>query len=502
MTIKKEMSPNYLAWSQAWTFSTAANFYPDQNVKGLDLSACLSSAAHRLHQEVSSGKLPYVAMDYADDLTNSLKELTPYLHSFKHMLLLGIGGSALGARALQKAFYPQQDWPGYPFNPNDRSLWIADNIDPETLPAWFERLPAKDTLVLVISKSGGTIETMAQYFLAKQWLEKELPKSNPKNDPDSWVNDCPDDWTDGCPKTWPDSWPDCWKDHFLFITDEHKGFLRQQANLYDIRTLPVPEHLGGRYSVLCSVGLVPAAFLGMDWQALLEGAKELVRPFNQAKSPEQMEKALNDHPAWNMALWAENLMQRGFNELIYFTYVPKFAAFGAWFAQLWAESLGKNGLGSMPLPAVGVTDQHSLQQMFLDGPRNKGCIFISGGGLPKGPSFPEELPSQWEFLKGHNLHDLLAAETLGTRMALTECEMPLLDIRLGSTTENTAGRLMPLLGLATIFTGWLMGINPLDQPAVELGKRLANASLGASGLEEEKKKLAAFSSAKETIQEF
>ena len=496
--MKTEMSPNYLAWSQAWTLSTATNFSPDQKLKGIDLTACQSSVSRRLHHAVSSGELPYVAMDYAEELTESLKELTPYLQSFKHMLLLGIGGSALGARALQKAFYPQQDWPGYPLNPNDRILWIADNVDPETLPAWFERLPAKDTLVVVISKSGGTIETMAQYFLAKEWLEKELPEDKPQDGPYAYPNARTGaqalNGTDGDLKSW--------QDHLVFITDEHKGFLRQQANLYNIRTLPVPEHLGGRYSVLCAVGLVPAAFLGMDWQALLDGAKELVRPFNQAKNPEQMEKALNDHPAWNMALWAESLMQRGFNELIYFTYVPKFAAFGSWFAQLWAESLGKNGLGSMPLPAVGVTDQHSLQQMFLDGPRNKGCIFISGGGLPKGPSFPAELPSQWDFLQGHNLHDLLAAEALGTRMALAECDVPLLEIRLGSTNENTAGRLMTLLGLTTIFTGWLMDINPLDQPAVELGKRLANASLGASGLKEEKKKLFAFSNAKETIQEF
>ncbi len=470
MTKHTEMSPNYLAWSQAWTLSTAENFNPDQKIKGINLTACLSSVAKRLHQELSAGKLPYIAMDYVGDLTKQLEALTPYLHSFKHLLLLGIGGSALGARALQKAFYPQQDWPGHPLKPNDRSLWIADNIDPESLPAWFERLPAKDTLVLVISKSGGTIETMAQYFLAKQWLEKELPAD--------------------------------WKDHLLFITDEHKGFLREQANLYNVRTLPVPDNLGGRYSVLCAVGLVPAVFLGLDWQALLEGAKALVHPFNHAKNPAQMQAALNDHPAWNMAIWAESLMQRGFNELIYFTYVPKFAAFGSWFAQLWAESLGKNGLGSMPLPAVGVTDQHSLQQMFLDGPRNKGCIFISGGSLPQGPALPPNLAPQWNFLNGRNLHDLLVAETLGTRLALSECEIPLLDVRLGVANENTAGRLMTLLGLATIFTGWLMDINPLDQPAVELGKRLANASLGASGLEDEKKKLAAFSKAKETIQEF
>lgn len=203
-----------------------------------------------------------------------------------------------------------------------------------------------------------------------------------------------------------------------------------------------------------------------------------------------------------MALWANSLLEYDYCELIYFNYVPKFAAFGSWFAQLWAESLGKQGLGSMPLPALGVTDQHSLQQMFLDGPKNKACLFITAAQQPQGPKFDSGLPPQWDFLKNHCLLDLFKAEALGTRMALCNHNIPLLELRLSEPTPYVAGKLMLLLELTTVLTGWLMGIDPLDQPAVELGKRLANASLNAQGLDKEKTMLATFCALPEKLQEF
>ena len=146
----------------------------------------------------------------------------------------------------------------------------------------------------------------------------------------------------------------------------------------------------------------------------------------------------------------------------------------------------------MPLPAVGATDQHSLQQMFLDGPRDKGCIFVDCPGLPTGPFFPPDLPEKWSFLRGHAFGDLLNAESLGTRMALAGADTPILGLRLGGITEEHIGRLLALLEIATLLTGLNMGIDPLDQPAVELGKRLANAYLGADGLNQEKQMLADF----------
>jgi len=194
-------------------------------------------------------------------------------------------------------------------------------------------------------------------------------------------------------------------------------------------------------------------------------------------------------------------MRKEYTQLIFFVYLPLWAQFGQWFAQLWAESLGKKGLGSMPLPAVGVTDQHSLQQMFLDGPKDKGCLFLTGKELPRGPFFDQDPGEQWSYLQNKSLGDLLEAEAVGTMMALHENSVPLVHLELGRDDPHHAGKLIVLLESMTLFTGWMLDINPLDQPAVELGKRLAKAKLGAPGLEQEKQKLATFKASPDQRQE-
>jgi glucose-6-phosphate isomerase len=185
-------------------------------------------------------------------------------------------------------------------------------------------------------------------------------------------------------------------------------------------------------------------------------------------------------------------LDAGFIELIFFGSWPLCACVRDWFAQLWAESLGKQGKGSQPIPAVGVTDPHSVNQMFMDGPRNKACLQLTCPGLPAGPRFPERLPQEFAYIAGKSLGELLAAEAFGTGMALCKSGVPLLEIRPAVDTPRAAGKIMALLGAATILTGWLLGVDPLDQPAVELGKRLAKARMGASGLAAEKADLAAF----------
>ena len=201
---------------------------------------------------------------------------------------------------------------------------------------------------------------------------------------------------------------------------------------------------------------------------------------------------LAGHPAFHLACWANALESRGYSQLIFFCYVPQWATYGPWFAQLWAESLGKEGKGIMPVPATGVTDQHSVNQMFLDGQRDKGCLFVTARGLEQGRHFGQDLPEAWAWLRGKPFGALLEAEGLGTRMALCKSGVPLLHMEMGECTPRAAGSMMLLLEAATVLTGWLMGINPLDQPAVELGKRLANTRLGASGHPREAADLAAY----------
>lgn len=438
------MTQNHLLdWTNAWTGRATQGADAPFATRHTELGA-------RLGNELGAGTLPFLNMPYRDELVRSLEAATKGIKRFKHMVLLGIGGSALGARALQKAFFPAQDRPGH----SGPWLWIADNVDAETLEAWFGALSPAETLVVAVSKSGGTIETLAQYFLAKQWLRADLG--------------------------------DRWNEHMLVVTDATEGYLRKEAQENGLTSLPVPDHLGGRYSVLSAVGLVPAAFLGIDWRALLDGAAAAVGEL--VANP----AGIAAHPAWKLALWNRALMAQNYSQIIFFSYIPAWAPFGAWYAQLWAESLGKGGKGSMPLPATGVTDQHSLQQMFLDGPRDKGCLFLTCPTLSRGRAFPDTLPDKWAFLRGARFGDLLEAEGLGTRMALSATQVPLVEMRMAAADEEAAGRLMGLLEATTLFTGWLLDIDPLDQPAVELGKRLANAKLGAPGYATESAELGAF----------
>ncbi|MFW5489598.1 MAG: glucose-6-phosphate isomerase [Desulfovibrio sp.] len=418
--------------------------------------------AGRLADSIADGELPFVNLPYMDLLLRQLDDMKEYLSNFEHMLLLGIGGSALGARALQKAFFPQQDRPGH----KGPWLWVNDNVDPAALQGYFDTLPPEKTVVVVISKSGGTIETASQYILAKEWLRRALGED--------------------------------WKDNILAVTDAENGELRSEVEELGMQSLPVPDNLGGRYSVLSAVGLVPAVFLGLDYRRIALGAHDAAKELCAAKLTE---KSLNDHPAWKLAVWNRALMESGYTELIFFSYIPMWATFGNWFAQLWAESLGKEGKGSMPLPSVGVTDQHSVNQMYLDGPRNKACLFLTCTGLDKGMAFPDTLPDKFAFLKGRQFGELLQAEALGTRMALTKTGVPLVALDAPTAGLYDAGKLIMLLELTTLLTGWLLDINPLDQPAVELGKRLANARLEAEGYAEEKADLKAFLEGERTIQE-
>ena len=353
------------------------------NTQALDIApyeARAGEMAARLQKETGAGRLPFLTMPYAVSLKDNLTSLKGFLKSFDHMLLLGIGGSALGARALQKAFFPQQDQPGH----TSPCLWIADNVDAYALEAYLARLSPEKTVVVTVSKSGGTIETVGQYFIMKEWMQKHLG--------------------------------DAWFEHMLLVTDEKQGFLRGEADKYNIPALPVPDNLGGRYSVLSAVGLIPALFLGMDIDALMAGAAEIAAPL---ADPELSGRDLARHGSFQLAAWAAALMDKGFDEMIFFTYIPLWASFGDWFAQLWAESLGKEGKGSQPVPAIGVTDQHSVNQMFMDGVRNKACLFLTCPNLPAGPRFPEDLPDQFAYVRGRDFGDLIQAEGLGTRMALS-----------------------------------------------------------------------------------
>ena len=442
-----------LDWKHAWTgrLLTTAPTRP-QALKLLEPQ--LDSCNARLIGEVASGKLPFLNLPFRSSLTARLKALTPQLRRFRHMVVLGIGGSALGTRALQKAFFPQQDLPNAPgavaVDPGQRGRRRARSADVHPQSRRNHRRPRQQ--IRRDHRNAGPV--LFHEGVAAKGAPQHVARA------------------------------------YAARHRRRRGDLREEADRHNIVSLPVPDHLGGRYSVLSAVGLVPAAFMGLPWEDFLEGAASVNAPLvnDELGKPEN----LRNHPAWALANWCFELSRHDYSQLIFFTYIPSWASFGQWFGQLWAESLGKNGKGTMPLPAVGVTDQHSLQQMFLDGPADKGCIQLHCPNLSKGPQFPDDVPDSWEWLRGKTFGDLLNAETLGSAAALVHNGVPLTRLEAAESSMRAAGEVMGLLMATTVLTGWLMNINPLDQPAVELGKRLAYSRLGSSSYPEEAAILKAF----------
>lgn len=396
-----------------------------------------TSAMHKVIERIKSGvndnQLQFLTMSYLPELYRQLCEKEAWLSGFTHMLVLGIGGSALGSRFLQKAFYPEQDEPGHV----GKSLWILDNLDSAKLARIKQNLLPDKTLIVVVSKSGNTIETVSQYLIFKTWLKEHLN--------------------------------DAWLDHILYITDAEKGFLRKEVERYSARDFEVPKNVGGRYSILTAVGLVPAVFLGIDWRSLVAGAQSVSSKLLTG----DIEKTLLLSSAWNLALWGYEAMNNGHSVLVWFCYVPQLASFGDWFSQLWSESLGKNGCGSTPLSAVGVTDQHSLQQLFLGGPKDKIGIFLKSSSVPEDQYFPSEVPTAFNFLKNKSVNALSNAEYEGSKAAWAKAGVDFWELDVKKADEYEVGKLILTMELVTVFTGWMLGINPFDQPHVEYGKNYA-----------------------------
>lgn len=396
-------------------------------------------------EKLEEEKLPFATLEFIPGLLRELEELAPYFAKFDNLLLLGIGGSALGPHALQKTFCPQDKF--ILQKQNKKQLWVVDNVDSAHLEECLEHLPLEKTLVLTVSKSGSTLETIAQYFICRQHFQKLFPAS--------------------------------WQNKFFVITDQEKGFLREEVKKYGYKSLPVPALLGGRFSVFCAVGLVPALFLGIDFKAFVQGALEAKNQFF-AECQAYRENPQNPLPRlFELANFAFAAMSNGFSELIFFNYIPKWSSLNYWFRQLWSESLGKNGKGSTPVIALGTVDQHSILQLFLDSKPNKAAIFLESYTQPCNSlcTIADSLPDNWKWLEGKNITDILYAETKATKQSMINHHIPLCAMNFPETDEKAFGRIMWDLCMTTILTAYFLDIDPYDQPAVEESKMLAKKTL-------------------------
>ncbi len=412
------------------------------------------SAAAALAKRVNTGEVGFPQLPLDRSTLKKVQEFARHwsrMRDCRNVLLLGIGGSALGPLALDRALHGTP-----PLRRKDRpELIVLDNIDPEPMATALASLRPRETLVLVITKSGSTAETMAQFLVVQQWLARALGKRH--------------------------------RERIVAITDPERGDLARLAQQEGYQRFEIPPNVGGRYSVLCPVGLVPAALVGINVARLVGGAAAIT-PVCQASDTAQ-------NPALLAALHQYLLATRhGKTIQVIFAYASALWAMTFWHRQLWAESLGKRVdrsgkeifAGQTPVAALGVTDQHSQLQLYVEGPRDKTITFWDVARPDPRVPIPKTFSSydSLGYLGGHTLGELFHAEKAATEAALTAAGRPNATIILPAVDAYSLGQLIQFLEFQTAYMGELWGINAFDQPGVELGKRITYGLMGRKGFEE------------------
>jgi glucose-6-phosphate isomerase len=403
--------------------------------KGAPARAAYDSSLQRadaaliwLRQQAADKSLELLGIPARKDDLKAAQKVAAGIKGARTVAVLGIGGSSLGGQALTAL----RKNPGVEFH---------DNPDPFSWSAALKRFDLKKTHFVAISKSGGTAETLMQVLTAAEALKQAGVKALKK--------------------------------HFTIITEPHQSALADFADAIGAARLDHPTGVGGRYSVLTVVGLLPAILMGIDVKALRAGAAAVLAETLAAKSAAGSPAATG--AALHHALASENRLAT----TILWPYVDHLAVFGGWWRQLWAESLGKDGKGSTPVSVLGPVDQHSQLQLFRDGPGNALFTIVTVDTKGKGPMAPRAAAKslKLDYLAGKRLGDLVEAESRATAQTLFKNGRPVRVIHVPRVDAFDMGALMMHFMLETIIMGKLMGVDPFNQPGVEEGKVLARQYL-------------------------
>ncbi len=400
--------------------------------------------------------LQWMNLGYCEETVWYVKEYASMVENrFENILVLGIGGSALGGLAVTEALLkPYWNFLTKEQRNNFPRIFFLDNIDPDSIVGLLETLDLKKTLVNVITKSGDTAETMAQFMIIKDRLYKELGDNYRKN--------------------------------IVATTDKYVGVLKQIAEQEGYKIFVIPNDVGGRFSVFSAVGLLPFALVGINIDDIINGIKDMDLALKNTD--------INENIAGQYALIHYLLdIKKNKKISVMMPYSNRLKYIPDWYVQLWAESLGKecnlNGElvnnGTTPLKAVGVTDQHAQIQLFNEGPNDKIINFIRVG------EFDNELkiPNIFEYtgigyLAGKTVNDLINAEADATRVTLTDYKRPTLTINIPKVNAYYVAQLLYMLEIQTAIAGALYNINAFNQPGIEQAKNYTYALMGRVGYED------------------
>jgi glucose-6-phosphate isomerase len=381
---------------------------------------------------------------------------------FDNLVVLGIGGSALGNIALQSALNPASyNLLDAKARPGPR-CFVVDNVDPHYFGSILDYCASagsgglKRTLFNVVSKSGETAETAAQFMIIRDRLKKEMGPA--------------------------------YKDNIVAVTDPKSGTMRQICDAEGFTTMPVPDGVGGRFSVLSPVGLFSAAMCGVDINALLDGAASMDAPCSREN--------LLENPAAMLAfLLVELGNTKGKTNHVMMPYANALYLMADWFRQLWAESLGKQTdlsgetvyAGFTPIKALGTTDQHSQVQLYREGPNDKVFCFLEVEKFDRDIAIPTGLGvDALKYLEGKSMTTLLAAEKRATEYAFVESQRPNLTLKWPRIDAPHVGQFIYLWEMVTAYAGLMLNIDAYNQPAVETGKVATFGLMGRGGYEKHK----------------
>ncbi len=423
----------------------------------------VSKRIGRVHEQMTLKKdqMAWRALPYNQDaiVADIVREAARINRDFDNFVVFGIGGSALGSKALFTGVkhlkyneLPKEKRGGARF-------YVADNVDPDGLQALFDVIDVKKTCFHIITKSGNTVETMSQFMIALSMLKDALG--------------------------------DKFKDNIILTTDKEKGILKKISNEYGFKTYTVPDGVGGRFSVLCPVGLLSAAVLNIDINELFAGAKAM----DEVCTKDDLWK----NPAYMYALLMSIAMANHANISVMMPYADGLLNMAEWYAQLWAESLGKREnndgkkvfSGQTPVRALGVTDQHSQIQLYTEGPFDKVVAFI---GVEKFhttltvPAPPIDMQDA-AYIAGQTINKLIDSEMRATEYAVTQAGKMNMRITVEQMDAKAIGELFFFFEMATAAAGEFLNIDAFDQPGVEAGKIATFALMGREGYEKQAEEL-------------